>query len=79
MANQDPLINLFEIDRIIQQANNQRAQHLRERFATAAGVARWSGLTALVASCFALFVSQGAAGPQGKAGGESSRTITHTS
>jgi hypothetical protein len=79
MANQDPLINLFEIDRIIQQANNQRAQHLRERFATAAGVARWSGLTALVASCFALFVSQGTAGPQGKAGGELSRTITHSS
>jgi hypothetical protein len=78
MANQDPFIDPFEIDRIIRKAKVQRTQDLREWVAAGAGAARWGGLAALAASCFALFVSHGTAGPQGKAGGESSRTITHT-
>ena len=77
MANQDHLLDLFEIDQIIQQAKIKRTEHLRERFASGAGAARWGGLTTLVASCFALFVSHGTAGPQGKTGGEPGHNITH--
>ena len=79
MASQDPFIDVFEIDRMINEAKRQRTRDLREMFASGAGAARWGGLTTLAASFLALFVSHGTAGPQGKAGGDSSRTITHTS
>ena len=79
MANQDPFIDVFEIDRMIGDAKRQRTQDLREMFASGAGAARWGGLTTLAASFLAFFVRHGTAGPQGKTGGEPSRTITHTS
>ena len=79
MASQEPLIDVFEIDRIIAKAKIQRTRDLSEWVASGAGAARWGGLATLTASFLALFVSHGTAGPQGKAGGEASRTITHTS
>jgi hypothetical protein len=78
MASQDPLIDPFEIDRIIKEAKIQRTRDLRERFASGAGAARWGGLATLAASCLALFVSHSTAGPQGAADGDSNRTISHT-
>jgi hypothetical protein len=77
MAN-EPLIDPFQIDKIMRDAKIQRIHYLHNKIATGAGAARWSGLTALVASCLALFVSHSTASPQSATDGDSNRTISHT-
>jgi hypothetical protein len=54
-----PLIDRTEIERTINSAKAARVRHFQQKSADVASVARWGGLTLLVASALAFFGSHG--------------------